>query len=103
MEFMVNSTKEQIEYKKNNQKTQRKEDSNYQKQIFEVYYFTILQYAIYSSNHKQITKLRQYYEKQGYEFNKMFSSAERQLNKIKNPEITLKPFINNLTTIAKTF
>ena len=80
-----------------------KEDSNYQKQIFEVYYFTILQYAIYSSNHKQITKLRQYYEKQGYEFNKLFSSAERQLNKMENPETTLKPFIKSLNTIIRSF
>ena len=99
---MASQIKEELEHEvKELQK--HKEDSRYEKTIFEVYYFGILQYAIYSANHEQIAQIKENYEKQGYDFNKYFSSAERQLNKIKDPEITLKPFINSLNTIIKSF
>jgi len=99
---MENSTKEELEYELKELEKHR-ENSRFEKQIFEVYYFSILQHAIYSTNHKQIAQLKEYYEKQGYDFNKFFTSAERQLNKIENPEITLKPFIHSLNNIIKSF
>ena len=102
MKLMGNITKEELEHESKELEKPR-EDSQYEKLIFEVYYFSILQYAIHVTNHKQIAKLREFYEKQGYDFNKYFSSAERQLSKIKNPEIILKPFINSLTNIIKSF
>ena len=102
MKFMESQTKEEPEHEiKKLEK--HKIDSRYERIIFEVYYFGILQYAIYSTNHKQIAQIKEIYEKQGYDFNKYFSSAERQLRKIEDPEITLKPFIKSLNTIKKSF
>ena len=99
---MTSQTKEELEPAvKELQK--HNEDSRYEQIIFEAYYFGILQYAIFSTNHKQITQIKKIYEKQGYDFNKYFSSAERQLKKIKDPETTLKPFINSINTIIKSF
>lgn len=99
---MENQTKEELEHESKELEKHR-ENSRYEKLIFEVYYFSILQHAIYSTNHKQIAQLKEFYEKQGYDFNKFFTSAERQLNKIENPEITLKPFIHSLNNIIKSF
>ncbi len=102
MRFMTSQTTEELEPTvKELQK--HKEDSRYEKIISEAYYFGILQYAIYSTDHEQIDQIKKIYEKQGYDFNKYFSSAERQLNKIEDPETTLKPFINSLNTIIKSF
>ena len=99
---MENPTKEELEHESKELENYR-ENSVYEKQIFEVYYFSILQDAIYSTNHEQIAQLKEFYEEQGYDFNKYFTSAERQLNKIENPEITLKPLIHSLNNIIKSF
>ena len=99
---MENQTNEELEHKSKEPEKHR-EYSHYEKLIFEVYYLSILQHAIYSTNHKQIAQLKEFYEKQGYNFNKYFTLAEKQLNKIENPEITLKPFIHSLTNIIKSF
>ena len=102
MRIMEKTTNQEIIQEQKGLKKQR-EDSHYQRLIFEVYYFSILQHAIYSTDHKKIGKLKEFYEKQGYDFNKYFSLAEKQLNKIKYPETTLKPFIYSLINIIKTF
>lgn len=99
---MNNIAKEELKHQ-SKELENRRECPNYEKQIFEVFHFSILQYAIHMGNHKQIAKLREYYEKQGYDFNKYFTSAEKQLSKIENPEITLKSLLNSLTNIIKSF
>jgi len=101
MKGMENLVKEGLEHESKELKSI--ENSVYEKQIFEVYYFGILQYAIHTTNHKQIAQLKEFYEKQGNDFNKIFSSAERQLSKIENPEITLQQFIYSLNYIIKSF
>ena len=101
MKEMKKLVKEGLEYKSKELKSI--EYSVFEKQIFEVYYFGVLQYAIHSANHKQIAQLKEFYEKQGYNFNKIFSSAENQLSKIETPEITLQQFIYTLNNIIKSF
>ena len=82
MRIMEKITNQEIKQEQKGLKKQR-EDLHYERLIFEVYYFSILQHAIYSTDHKKIAKLKEFYEKQGYDFNKYFSSAEKQLRKIK--------------------
>ena len=80
-----------------------KERTVYEKHVLEVYYLTILQYAIYTANHQLIRKVKEFYEMHRFDFNNKFSLAEQQLIKIKNPETTLKPLINSLNTLIKSF
>ena len=47
--------------------------------------------------------MKNFYGKQGYNFNKIFSLAETQLGKIENPEIALQPLIKSLNNIIKSF
>ena len=99
---MESQTKNEPEHEVQKQEI-HKEDTRFERTIFEVYNFSILQYAIHSANHKQIAQIKKVHEKKGYDFNKYFSSAERQLRKINNPENTLKPFINSLNNIIHSF
>jgi hypothetical protein len=80
-----------------------RERTVYEKQALEVYYLTILQYAIFTANHQLIRKVKEFYEMHGFDFNRKFLLAEQQLIKIKNPENTLKPLINSLDILIKSF
>jgi hypothetical protein len=99
---MGKNTKEtlQSEPKKN---VEVRERTVYEKQVLEVYYLTILQYAIFTANHQLIRKVKEFYEMHGFDFNRKFSLAEQQLIKIKNPETTLKPLINSLNILITSF
>jgi hypothetical protein len=99
---MEKATKEELKSRPKELEKSR-EKSIYEKQVLEVYYLAILQYAIFTTNHKLIGKIKDFYEKNGYDFNKYFSLAEQQLNKIENPEITLKPLIKSLNNLIKSF
>jgi hypothetical protein len=99
---MKETTKEELKTKPKKMKKPI-EKSVYEKQVLEVYYLTILQYAISTTNHELIANLKEFYEKHGYDFNNQFSLAEQQLNKIEDPENSLKPFINSCNNIIKLF
>ena len=102
MENMEKVVKEEL--KPNQKKLEKsRKKSIYEKQVLEIYYLAILQHAIFTTNHKLIGKLKEFYEKHGYDFNKRFSLAEQQLGKIENPEIALKPFITSLNNIIRSF
>jgi hypothetical protein len=102
MKFMEKATKEEFKPKQKNLEKSR-EKSFYEEEVLEIYYLAILQYAIFTTNHKLISKVKEFYEKHGYAFDKYFSLAEQQLSKIENPEISLKSFINSLSNIIKSF
>jgi hypothetical protein len=102
MKLMENVTKEEFKSKQKGLEKSR-EKSIYEKQVLEVYYLAILQYAIFITNHNLISKVKEFYKKHGYDFDKYFSLAEQQLNKIENPEIALKQFINSMNSIIKSF
>ena len=99
---MEKVAKEELKPKANKLEKSRK-NSIYEKKVLDVYYLTILQYAIFTTNHKLIGRVKEFYEKQGFDFNNYFSLAEKQLRKIENPENTLKPLINSLNNIIKSF
>jgi len=102
MNCMEKVTNEEAKIKPKKLENSR-EEPIYEKQVLEVYYFAILQHAIFTTNHKLIAEMKEFYGKHGYDFYKIFSLAERQLGKIENPEIDLQPLINSLNNIIKSF
>ena len=96
-EYMEKVTKEELTEPK------KMEKSVYEKHVLEVYYLAVLQYAISTTNHELVARLKRFYKKHGYDFNSQFSLAEKQLNKIEDPENSLKPFINSFNNIIKSF
>ena len=62
MKRMEKIIKEELKPKKRKLEKSR-EKTIYEKQVLEVYHLTILQYAISTTNHELVGKIKQFYEK----------------------------------------